>query len=181
VNSLSLALALISNISLLLNMTKRLSFSIAQPITVGGWYLASILLICLTAVFPRTVEMENYQLTQGYYYGIIAAAVYFLISSLMMITIYGAMANRYPKEFDLTHSQRTIMLQTILYMCYLLLGALVYSYVESWAYLDALYWANFTIMTTGIGDLSPKTDLGRALLFPFAIGGVLSRSHYRLH
>lgn len=173
-NALSLAVALISNLSLLLNMARRLPFPIAQPITVGGWYISSILLICLTAIMPRTVDMEGLELTQGYYYAIMASAVYFFISSLMMVTIYGARTYHYPRGFYLTSSQRSVMLQTIIYMVYLLLGALVYSHVEQWRYLDAVYWADFTILTTGIGDLAPATHLGRGLLFPYAIGGILT-------
>jgi potassium channel subfamily K len=37
INALQLAIALISNLFLLLNMAKRVSFSIAQPITIIGW------------------------------------------------------------------------------------------------------------------------------------------------
>lgn len=37
VNAIQLAVALVSNAFLLLNMTKRIRFSIAQPITIIGW------------------------------------------------------------------------------------------------------------------------------------------------
>ena len=175
VNCVSLALALISNVALSLNMARRLSFAIAQPTTVDGRYLPRF----SSAVFPQTVNMHGYHHTQGSYYGIIAAAMYFAIPSLMMITIYAVRTDHFLKEFDLACGQGAMMLQTILYICYLLLGALVYSYVEDWSYLNALYWANFTIMTTGIGDLSPKTKAGRGLIFPFAVGCVLS--HHRVY
>lgn len=66
------------------------------------------------------------------------------------------------------------MLQTICFLVYLLLGALVYSKIEGWNFLDAVYWADFTLLTIGIGDdFTPRTHLGRALLFPFAIGGIV--------
>ena len=65
------------------------------------------------------------------------------------------------------------MLQTISFLTYLLAGAAVYSHIEGWAYLDAVYWADFTLLTVGIGDYSPSTHLGRGLLFPFAIGGII--------
>lgn len=98
-----------------------------------------------------------------------------MVATLMLVTVYGAYAGHYDKEFKLTMSQRTLMLQTISYFVYLLLGALVYSHVEGWAYLDAVYWADFTLLTVGIGDYSPATHLGRGLLFPFAIGGISKR------
>jgi potassium channel subfamily K len=95
-----------------------------------------------------------------------------MVATMMLVTVYGAYAGHYDKEFQLTMSQRTLMLQTISFLVYLLLGALVYSHIEGWAYLDAVYWADFTLLTVGIGDYSPATHLGRGLLFPFAIGGI---------
>lgn len=35
------------------------------------------------------------------------------------------------------------------------------------------YWADFTLLTIGIGDYAPMTHVGRGLLFPFAIGGII--------
>jgi potassium channel subfamily K len=58
-------------------------------------------------------------------------------------------------------------------VAYLLLGALVYSHIEGWEYLNAVYWADVTLLTVGLGEYSPSTSLGKGLLFPFAIGGIL--------
>jgi potassium channel subfamily K len=178
VNSISLVFALIANMSLLLNMARRLSFAIAQPVTILGWYLASALLIALVVVASapmfRIQPMQEHALSQAYYYGIIAAALYFLIASLMVFTAFGAWKGHYSKDFQLTPSQRTLMLQTIGFMCYLLLGALVFSKVEGWQFLDAVFWADFTLLTVGIGgEFVPKTHTGRSLLFPYAIGGLI--------
>lgn len=176
INAISLALALVANFALLLNMARRLSFSIAQPLTIAGWYLASILLIALVAVTSYGLKLPPGQdrgLTQAFYYAIIAAALYFIIATLMIFTVYGAFRGHYPREFELTTSQRTLMLQTIVFMVYLLAGAAVYAKVESWKFLDAVYFAQFTLLTIGIGDIAPLTHLGRSLLFPYAIGGIV--------
>ncbi|KAJ4293134.1 hypothetical protein N0V90_008416 [Kalmusia sp. IMI 367209] len=179
VNSISLVFALIANMALLLNMTRRLSFKIAQPITIIGWFLASFLLIALVAVASTSVfriqPMTEHALSQAFYYGIMAAGLYFIIASLMILTVYGAYRGHYPKEFRLTASQRTLMLQTISFMFYLLIGALIFSKIEGWNFLDAVYWADFTLLTVGIGgEYVPKTHTGRSLLFFYAIGGVVS-------
>jgi len=141
--------------------------------------MASFLLIALVAVAStstfRIQPMTEHALSQAYYYGIIAAGLYFIIASLLIFTVYGAQRGRYPKEFRLTSSQRTLMLQTICFMAYLLLGALVFSKVEGWDYLDAVYWADFTLLTVGIGgEYVPVTHTGRSLLFFYAIGGIVS-------
>ncbi|KAL8986888.1 MAG: hypothetical protein Q9177_003862 [Variospora cf. flavescens] len=175
INSISLVIALIANVALLLNMARRLSFSIAQPITIVGWFIASILLIALvvTATYSLELPGEDRALTQAFYYAILAAGLYFIIATLMCVTVYGAHKGHYPQEFKLTMSQRTLMLQTISFMVYMLGGAAVYHRVEGWKFLDAVYFTNYTLLTVGIGSLAPKTHTGRALLFPFAIGGIV--------
>jgi len=65
------------------------------------------------------------------------------------------------------------MLQTMLFVTYLLLGALVFSNVEGWNYLEAVYWADITLLTIGFGDFAPATNVGRGLFIPFAFGGIL--------
>lgn len=176
VNAAQLSIALISNLFLLLNMAERIRFSVAQPITIIGWYLSSLTLITLTACAsePRILQSTpNHAYTQAFYYAIFAAGLYFLVASLMVVTVYGAYKGHYSKEFKLTMSQRTLMLQTISFLVYLLAGAAVFAHVESWQYLDAVYWCDFTLLTVGIGDYAPMTHLGRSLLFPFAIGGII--------
>ena len=189
--------ALTANLTLLLNMAQRLSFKIAQPITILGFWIASVLLIALVAVASshklfHKPGVGDQVLTQAYYYAVFAAGLYQIISYMvgevnklpehgadttsckMMFTIYGALKGHYSKEFKLTIPQRTLMLQTICLLGYLLLGALVYSKIEGWKFLDAVYWADFTLLTIGIGDyFTPQTHLGRSLLFPFAIGGIV--------
>jgi potassium channel subfamily K len=177
VNAVSLVCALIANLFLLLNMARRVSFKIAQPITILGFWMASILLIALIAVAAHDFHapgVKSQALSQAYYYAIFAAGLYQIISYLMCITVYGAYKGYYSKEFKLTVAQRTLMLQTIAFLVYQLLGALVYSKIEGWMFLDAVFWADFTLLTIGLGDdYTPQTHLGRGLVFPFAIGGII--------
>jgi potassium channel subfamily K len=117
---------------------------------------------------------EEHALSQAYYYGIIAAALYFIISSLLVFTAFGAYKGHYSKDFQLSPSQRTLMLQTIGFMAYILLGALIFSKLEGWQFLDGVFWADFTLLTVGIGgEFVPKTHTGRSLVFPYAIGGLI--------
>ena len=83
-----------------------------------------------------------------------AAGIYLIIALLMCLTVYGAWKGHYARQFNLTTSQRTLMLQTMSFFTYLLLGALVFSHIEEWEYLDAVYWADVTLLTVGLGDYS---------------------------
>jgi potassium channel subfamily K len=182
-NVASLFCALVGNASLLLNMAQRVKFSIAQPITVAGFLSAGVLLIVDLAVVsslpnygitrPEAIPHNRHAFTGAFYYAIFAASIYIVIGCLMLLTVYGANTGHYRKRFALTGPQRTLMLQTMSFVTYLLLGALVYSHIEGWEYLNAVYWADVTLLTVGLGEYSPSTTLGKWLLFPFAIGGIL--------
>ncbi|KAI5455574.1 hypothetical protein BGZ63DRAFT_409784 [Mariannaea sp. PMI_226] len=179
-NAIQLAIAVTSNMFLLLNLARRVRFSLAQPITIVGWYISAICRISLsvTATGPLLKDMKfpenEFIWSQAFYYGIWAAILYFLDASLMAMTFWGASSGQYAKDFMLTFSQRTLMLQTIMFLLYLLLGARVFSAVEGWNYLDAVYWADVTLFTVGFGDYAPTTTLGQALLIPYALFGIIS-------
>lgn len=174
INAVSLVLALIANFALLLNMARRLSFSIAQPVTIIGWYMSSFILIGLVASMDSDRhKFPGRALTQPFYYAIMAALVYFIVATLMALTVYGALKGHYSRQFQLTTSQRTLMLQTIAFMVYMLGGAGVFARTEGWKFADSVYWADYTLLTVGIGDLAPVTHTGRSLLFPYAIGGIV--------
>lgn len=183
INALSLFAAVVANASLLLNMAHRLKFSIAQPITITGFLLAGILLLADVGALaghphyyitrPEAIPDSRHALTHAFYFAAFAGVIYIIIGFLMCLTVYGANKGKYAKNFNLTPPQRTLMLQTMSFIAYLLLGALVYSEIEGWAFVNAVYWADVTLLTIGLGDFSPATTLGRGLLFPFAIGGIL--------
>src|SRR3569833_1338782 len=116
----------------------------------------------------------EYVWSQAFYYAVFAAILYLACASLMVVTFLGAQSGRYDKDFQLTTSQRTLMLQTIMFLMYLLIGALVFSKTEDWAYLDAVYWADVTLFTIGFGDMYAMSTVGRALLIPYALVGVIS-------
>ncbi|KAK3700372.1 hypothetical protein LTR37_015983 [Vermiconidia calcicola] len=164
-------------------MARRIKFYLAQTITISGFLLAGLLLIAdmlaLTTQphyaikVPELMDPDRHALTQAFYYAIFAAVIYVILGLLMCITVLGAVKGHYEKDFHLTPSQRTLMLQTMAFITYLLLGALVYSHIEGWMYLDAVYWANVTLLTVGLGDFHPSTAVGRGLLFPFAVVGIV--------
>jgi potassium channel subfamily K, other eukaryote len=162
INTISFIIAIIANAFLLLVMAQRLSFSVAQPVVIFGWYLSSILLICIVAIMGHTVGSANDP-----------SVLYFVLSSFLLLTVWGAYRKHYEKVFHLTTSQRTLMVQTISFLVYLMLGSVIYAHLEGWRYLDALYWSEFTLLTIGLGYPAPKTHTGRGLLFPYAFGGII--------
>ncbi|EGU83960.1 hypothetical protein FOXB_05526 [Fusarium oxysporum f. sp. conglutinans Fo5176] len=179
IEAIQLLVGVISNLFLLLHMAKRVRFNLALPVTIFGWYASSICRITLTVLIARPLKdlglaEDTVVWSQSFYYGMWAAILYFVDASLLAITFWGACAAHYGKTLLLTTSGRTLMLQSIMLLIYLLLGAYLFSEIESWDYLDAVYWAVVTLFTVGFGDFHPTTDLGRALLIPFALAGIVS-------
>ena len=65
------------------------------------------------------------------------------------------------------------MLQTISFSLYLALGAVIFSEIEGWEFTDGLYWADYTLLTIGLGtDFPLTTTLARILLIPYAAFGI---------
>lgn len=122
----------------------------------------------------RPESPPDYEFTQAFYYTIFSTGLYFIIATIMIVTVVGHYKGHYDKELKLTLNQRTLILQTIVFLVYLLSGAAVFAHIEDREYLDAFYWADCSILTIGLGDYTPVTNLGRALLFPFAIGGIIA-------
>ena len=115
--------------------------------------------------------------SESFYYAVISSIIYFTISTLLLFNVIGASRffRAYPPTFAaLTLPQRTLMLQTILFSLYLALGAGVFSAAEGWTFTDGLYWADYTVLTIGLGtDFPLKTTVGRMLLLPYAPFGII--------
>lgn len=154
-------------------MTGRVRFGFTQPVTILSFFIASFLLVGIVAAVPRTLQGPGQTLAQAFYYATMAAGIYFILGCLMTATTYGVRFGRYSREYKLTMAQRSLMFQTTTFMGYVLCSAAVYSRIEGWFFLDAVYWATVTLFTIGYGDFAPKTHLGRSLFFPMAIGGIL--------
>lgn len=171
VNCISLFFSLLGNLFILFNFAHRVRYSIAQPFTISLWYAAAILLLV-----PIIVIQPPHTFAQAYYYGLISLIIYLTIATLLVFNCFGAYVfQAYPASFNsLTIPQRILMLQTLTYVLYLALGAGIFSSVEGWAFVDALYWADYTLLTIGLGsDFPLQTNTGKGLLIPFAVVGIM--------
>lgn len=182
-NVASLTVGFIGNIFLLCNFTQRIRYIIALPVTIFMWYIATAILLGITismqVYVPPTGPQQVY--TQGFWYGVIAAIMYFACSMLLMVNMLGYFLGHYPQHFQLTESQRTLILQTMLFFVWLAGGGAIFSYVEqkygngdfNWDYVNALYFCDVTILTVGFGDLYATSNVARGLLFPYSVGGII--------
>ena len=185
-NVASLIVGFVGNFFLLCNFTQRIRYIVALPVTIIMWYIATGILIGITVSMqvyvPPIRPQQTY--TQGFWYGVIAACMYLICSMLLMVNMLGYFLGHYPQHFTLTDSQRTLILQTMLFFVWLAGGAVVFSTVEvrygnhdsqqmHWSYVNSLYFCDVTILTVGFGDLYPTSDISRGLVFPYSVGGII--------
>lgn len=150
-NAVSLGLAIIANGALLAQMTERLRFDIAQPIVIAGWFISGFILIALVSAAEKHVPLPDNPLasySQAFYYATFAGGLYVLLSVMLMMTAYGIWIGHYGEQFKLSLAQRSLMLQTMLFLGYVLAGAAVYAKIEGWLFLDAVYF----MVITSVGE-----------------------------
>lgn len=110
--------------------------------------------------------------TQNFFAGIFAAGLYGLIA-IVLASYIASVRSVHISPSDRQRVECTsIMLRAVSFSTIVLIGAAIYSTVEGWSFMDALYFADYTILTIGIGNFVPITHLGRSLLFPYATAGI---------
>ncbi|ESK88671.1 potassium channel [Moniliophthora roreri MCA 2997] len=181
-NIASLVFAVAANILLLLNFARRVPYLIAQPLIITFWFFSSISLVIILALAHHLLykpERGSVTLSESYYYGLLSAILYAIISVLLTVNYFFAHPytsfQAYQPSFDiLTPSQRTLMLQTTSFTFHLALGAGVFARIEGWSFVDGVYWADYTLLTIGLGaDFPLMTATARGVLIPWAVSGII--------
>jgi voltage-gated potassium channel len=55
----------------------------------------------------------------------------------------------------------------------LLIGAILYHWLEGWGWIDSFYFVVITLTTIGYGDLTPTTPLTKLITIFYGINGVV--------
>ncbi|KAE8337178.1 hypothetical protein BDV24DRAFT_177917 [Aspergillus arachidicola] len=174
-NATSLAFGVLGNLFLLFNFTRTIRYIIALPASIILWSLATAILVGITSsvhIYASPVP-PNQTYSQAYWYAVIAAIHYFILTTILMINMLGYFLGHYPQYFALTDGQRTLILQTTAFGIWLIVGAAVFQKVIGISIAEALYFCDITILTLGFGDVTPKTSVGRGLVFPYAVIGII--------
>ncbi|KAE8393403.1 hypothetical protein BDV23DRAFT_149607 [Aspergillus alliaceus] len=174
-NATSLAFGVLGNLFLLFNFTRTVRYIIALPASIILWSLATAILIGITSsvhIYASPVP-PNQTYSQAYWYAVIAAIHYFILTAILMINMFGYVLGHYPQYFALTDGQRTLILQTTALGIWLIVGAAVFQRVIGISIAEALYFCDITILTLGFGDVVPNTAVGRGLVLPYAVIGII--------
>jgi voltage-gated potassium channel len=60
----------------------------------------------------------------------------------------------------------------VLFLFIILIGGLIYTYLEDWNYLDSVYFTTVTVTTLGYGDFTPTTTIGKIFTIFFSLSGI---------
>ena len=174
-NGASLACGFIGNIFLLFNFTRRVRYIVALPVTIILWYFATGILMGITISMNEYVPPKRPEQTysQGFWHAVIAAVLYLLSSMSLMLNMLGYFLGHYPQHFELSDDQRNLILQTMMFFIWLAGGAAVFAKTQGWSFVDSLYFCDVTVLTVGFGDFHPMNDIGRGLVFPYSVGGII--------
>jgi len=62
----------------------------------------------------------------------------------------------------------------LIYMAIILLiGAVLYHWLEGWSWIDSFYFVVITLTTIGYGDLTPTTSITKLITIFYGINGVI--------
>ena len=54
----------------------------------------------------------------------------------------------------------------------IIIGTILFHFVENWRWLDSLYFCVTTLTTVGYGDFSPQTDAGKIIFIFYILSGL---------
>ncbi|CAX41959.1 outward-rectifier potassium channel, putative [Candida dubliniensis CD36] len=175
-NAISLALGLIGNVSLLMNFSRSVKYLVSQSVSIIAWLCASALLAAALLVTNREFGGENpkYVPSEGFYFAAFTSGNYFVCMLILVINFMGFSLKKYPPTFNLDQKQRTLMLFTILFSSWTIIGAFTMgSLIDDISYGSALYYCIVSFLTIGLGDILPKTSGAKVAVLVFSLGGVL--------
>lgn len=162
----------------LLTMTLHIGSIKGFLVTVIGWFASAVILFSLIGVEARKHRQarvhETYIYTENFFAGTISASLYVLIAGLLLIYMVRMQVSPFSMADRRKIECASIVFRSATLAFLLLSGAAVFSSIEGWSLMDALYFTDYTLLTIGIGNLVPNTHLGRSLLFPYATLGITS-------
>ncbi|CAN3376833.1 hypothetical protein DIURU_001614 [Diutina rugosa] len=172
-NAVSLASGVVGNIAFFGNFTGRLRYSIAILTSIFCWYASSGLLLAAIFVTRGTFTPQLVP-SEGFYTACFTCGFYFLNGVLLSVNYFGAVIKMYPFGLNLNSKQRTLMVFTISFCVWCMVGCLsMRKLIGDITYSSALYYCLVSYFTIGLGDITAHNDGGKAVALLLSLGGTL--------
>ncbi|KAG7900367.1 hypothetical protein KL935_003110 [Ogataea polymorpha] len=178
VNTISMVCGVAANICLLLNYRRKMNYHHAQIVSIAGWFVASIMLMLLVAIyhveFLRHEHYVRYSYSYGFWFAVFTVLLHFANFVLLSLNILGVLLKKYPPVFNIDGVQNTLILQTMFFVTWMMWGAGMFTALLHVSYGEALYFSITTILTIGLGDFVPQTSGAQTLTLLWCIVGLVA-------
>ncbi|KAH7110131.1 hypothetical protein B0J11DRAFT_448573, partial [Dendryphion nanum] len=132
------------------------------------------ILIATRVLMKQRKTSEHSKFGQAYYYAIFSSGLSCITLLCVLLHGLGVIRKYYARRSKWGTIEKALFRQSVALTTYLLIGAIIFAHIEGWSFLNAVFWADFTLLTIGLGgEFTPKTALGRGLALPYAIFGVI--------
>ncbi|KAK6465872.1 outward-rectifier potassium channel [Scheffersomyces coipomensis] len=175
-NAFSLAFGLIGNISLLMNFSGTIKYLVSQSVSVFCFVGASVVLLIDVLITNHSFVGQDaqYVRSEGFWFGVFTCFYYFCCALTLSINFIGYKLNKYPAAFNLDTKQRTLMIYTICFALWCVVGSCIMAHmIDDLTYGSALYYCTVSFLTIGLGDIVPKTPGAKVMALVLSLVGVL--------
>ncbi|KAG7807631.1 hypothetical protein KL921_003926 [Ogataea angusta] len=178
VNTISMVCGVAANICLLLNYRRKMKYHYAQVVSITGWFVASIMLMLLVAIyhveFLRHEHYRRYSYSYGFWFAVFTVLLHFANFVLLSLNTLGVLLKKYPPVFNIDGVQNTLILQSMFFVTWMMWGAGMFTALLHVSYGEALYFSITTILTIGLGDFVPQSSGAQTLTLLWCIVGLVA-------
>ncbi|GAV51211.1 hypothetical protein ZYGR_0AD03940 [Zygosaccharomyces rouxii] len=174
VNILSLIVGFLSNFVLVLHFIGRLSYKKSQIINIFGWSIAATMLLVDVCVFAARDTGNGRHKTIGFWYAVATTVLYYGCTFTLLVHFIGFCLGKYPPKFNLMKNERTLMLFTLFFSILLIWGGGMFSRILHVTFGSALYFSTVSVLTVGLGDITPNDVATKILIMVFSFLGVVT-------
>ncbi|TPX50875.1 hypothetical protein SeMB42_g02092 [Synchytrium endobioticum] len=171
---ISMAFGILANTSLFVRMLEKKIKWTTRLAGIGSLLQGFFGLLVVGLFVAQTAPLsDKYHYTEGLFYAL-ASCCLSLVNGGLFIYQRHLHRNQIYEHimYELSIPQRQLVLAAICTYSYVIMGALLYGFMEGWMFDDAVYWCVVTLTTIGFGDLTPQTWEGKLLLPLFAGCGI---------
>ncbi|KAF8943171.1 Potassium channel [Haplosporangium gracile] len=155
-----------------LGVTLRIldKFTFLRQIPVITAYLEAIFCIAALTTFLSTHSLPG---GSQFSHGFLACVITVLFSSIVALMLTVDWWRGFPSA-GLSATLKALIISSFVMTIVIIIGAAIYSALESWTFDEAVNFCIVSFATIGYGNLSPKTVAGQAIFFFYGLLGISS-------
>ncbi|KAI8911860.1 hypothetical protein EDD86DRAFT_203501 [Gorgonomyces haynaldii] len=149
----------------------------AKMVIIGCTFTITLILYsCLGIFFANNPKVPLSSYGIGLVACIVGTTIYSAASILFMVDIL--ISHHYEAEKDVKDDQRQFIFASMIFIWVLILGSIVFHFVEQWPFERATQYSLVTILTIGYGNITATTYLGKFLTMLYASIGIMIVGFY---